>query len=98
MQKEENGRIERHLLVQLLLRKPCSLLDADSTEPPVESASALLLCVLLVLLLAVGAAAQCWQLGAFPTWSDGMHSSSCCRGLGNPSWGFRPSPRSRERG
>ena len=36
MQKEENGRIERHLLVQLLLRKPRSLLD----EPPVESASA----------------------------------------------------------
>ena len=36
MQKEENGRIERHLLVQLLLRKPCSLLD----EPPIEPASA----------------------------------------------------------
>ena len=62
MQKEENGRIERHLLVQLLLRKPCSLLDADSTEPPVESASApLFILVLSAFISAPLSGGQWWR-------------------------------------
>ena len=64
MQKEENGRIERHLLVQLLLRKPCSLLDADSTEPPVESASApLFILVLSAFISAPLSGGQCPDSG-----------------------------------